>query len=506
MERIGFRKNTFEGDITLSEIEKKDALQVVRKKRRLKRIIGIFVLIIIAGIGGTVYMNRSKEKPVEGPANQIVQVQKTNMTESLKVTGTVQASKEVNINFTNVEGAKLVAVNVKAGDSVKAGQVLARLDDSDARLQIKDAESNVAIARAKLEEAKRGPKTNDIELQKANVLKAQMAIKTAKNTMELEEAAAQKESAKVTLDKAQKDYDDQAYLVQNDAAAESDLATAKQNLDKAKLDMSNVELQYKKAQTKQTEAIEEAEMGYKTALIQLKAAQSPPEASNIQSAQASLLQAETALEQKKSVLSKLQVTAPWDGIILKVNGDVGTSPTAPFIVMNNSNTGAMKVLAKVNESDIAKLKTGLQATMHSNSFPDKQFKGEVLFVSPEPVTESNVTTYKIELSLDSQKIRLQPGMNMDVSLLLAEHKNALSVPLFALRSEGGVDGVYVAKNAANPVDYEFRPVKLGVYTADQAEIKSGVKDGETIVIPPQGGSAGSNGSPEGQDPDGGQAQ
>ncbi|MGS5021619.1 efflux RND transporter periplasmic adaptor subunit [Paenibacillus sp. JJ1683] len=490
----------------MSEIEKKDALQVVRKKRRLKRIIGIFVLIIIAGIGGTVYMNRSKEKPVEGPANQIVQVQKTNMTESLKVTGTVQASKEVNINFTNVEGAKLVAVNVKAGDSVKAGQVLARLDDSDARLQIKDAESNVAIARAKLEEAKRGPKTNDIELQKANVLKAQMAIKTAKNTMELEEAAAQKESAKVTLDKAQKDYDDQAYLVQNDAAAESDLATAKQNLDKAKLDMSNVELQYKKAQTKQTEAIEEAEMGYKTALIQLKAAQSPPEASNIQSAQASLLQAETALEQKKSVLSKLQVTAPWDGIILKVNGDVGTSPTAPFIVMNNSNTGAMKVLAKVNESDIAKLKTGLQATMHSNSFPDKQFKGEVLFVSPEPVTESNVTTYKIELSLDSQKIRLQPGMNMDVSLLLAEHKNALSVPLFALRSEGGVDGVYVAKNAANPVDYEFRPVKLGVYTADQAEIKSGVKDGETIVIPPQGGSAGSNGSPEGQGPDGGQAQ
>ncbi len=490
----------------MSEIEKKDALQVVRKKRRLKRFIGIFVLIIIAGIGGTVYMNKSKEKPVEGPANQIVQVQKTNMTESLKVTGTVQASKEVNINFTNVEGAKLVAVNVKAGDSVKAGQVLARLDDSDARLQIKDAESNVAIARAKLEEAKRGPKTNDIELQKANVLKAQMAIKTAKNTMELEEAAAQKESAKVTLDKAQKDYDDQAYLVQNDAAAESDLATAKQNLDKAKLDMSNVELQYKKAQTKQTEAIEEAEMGYKTALIQLKAAQSPPEASNIQSAQASLLQAETALEQKKSVLSKLQVTAPWDGIILKVNGDVGTSPTAPFIVMNNSNTGAMKVLAKVNESDIAKLKTGLQATMHSNSFPDKQFKGEVLFVSPEPVTESNVTTYKIELSLDSQKIRLQPGMNMDVSLLLAEHKNALSVPLFALRSEGGVDGVYVAKNAANPVDYEFRPVKLGVYTADQAEIKSGVKDGETIVIPPQGGSAGSNGSPEGQDPDGGQAQ
>lgn len=404
---------------------------------------------------------------MEAPANQVVQVQKANITESLSVTGTVQASKEVNINFTNIEGAKLVAVNVKAGDSVKAGQVLARLDDSDARLQIKDAESNVAIASTKLDEAKRGPKTNDIELQKANVLKAQMAIKTAKNAMELEEAAAQKEAAKVTLDKAQKDYDDQAYLVQNDAAAESDLATAKQNLDKAKLDMNNAELQYKKAQTKQTEAIEEAEMGYKTALIQLKAAQSPPEASNIQSAQASLLQAETALEQKKSVLSKLQVTAPWDGIILKVNGDVGTSPTAPFIVMNNSNTGVMKVLAKVNESDIAKLKTGLQATMHSNSFPDKQFKGEVRFVSPEPVTEANVTTYKIELSLDSQNIRLQPGMNMDVSLLLAEHKNALSVPLFALRSEGGVDGVYVAKNTANPTDYEFRPVKLGVYTADQ---------------------------------------
>ncbi|MGG4217833.1 efflux RND transporter periplasmic adaptor subunit [Paenibacillus jamilae] len=482
----------------MPETEKKDSLQVLRKKRRMKGIISILTLLIISGIGSTVYMKRGQEKPVEAPANQVVQVQKANITDSLTVTGTVQASKEVNINFTNVEGAKLIAVHVKAGDSVKAGQVLARLDDSDARLQIKDAESNVAIARAKLEEAKRGPKTNDIELQKANVLKAQMAIKTAKNDIELEEAAAQKVAAKVTLDKAQKDYDDQAYLVQNDAVAESDLATAKQNLDKAKLDMSNAELQYKKVQTKQTEAIEEAEMGYKTALIQLKAAQSPPEASNIQSAQASLQQAETALEQKKSVLSKLQVTAPWDGIILKVNGDVGTSPTAPFIVMNNSNTGVMKVLAKVNESDIAKLKTGLQATMHSNSFPDKPFKGEVCFVSPEPVTESNVTTYTIELSLDSQNIRLQSGMNMDVSLLLAEHKDALSVPLFALRSEGGVDGVYVAKNAANPAAYEFRPIKLGIYTADQAEIKSGVKEGETIVIPPQNSSADPNDSGGGQ--------
>ncbi|WP_068501210.1 efflux RND transporter periplasmic adaptor subunit [Paenibacillus kribbensis] len=482
----------------MPETEKKDALQVVRKRRRLKRIIAILVLIILAGIGSIVYMKRSQEKPVEGPANQIVQVEKTNITESLTVVGTVQASKEVNINFTNVEGAKLIAVNVKAGESVKAGQVLARLDDSDARLQIKNAQSNVAIARAKLEEAKRGPKPSDIELQKANVLKAQMAIKTAKDGMELEEAAAQKVAAKVTLDKAQKDYDDQAYLVQNDAAAESDLATAKQNLDKAKLDMSNAELQYKKVQTKQNQAIEDAEMGYKTALIQLKAAQSPPEASNIQSAQASLQQAETELEQKKSILNKLQVTAPWDGIILKVNGDVGTSPTAPFIVMNNSNTGVMKVSAKVNESDIAKLKTGLQATMHTNSFPDKQFKGEVLFVSPEPVVDSNVTTYKIELSLDSQKIRLQPGMNIDVSLLLAERKDALSVPLLALRSEGGVDGVYVAKNAANPADYEFRPVKLGVYTADQAEIKSGVKEGETIVIPPQNGSADPNASGGGQ--------
>ncbi|KAF6584700.1 efflux RND transporter periplasmic adaptor subunit, partial [Paenibacillus sp. EKM208P] len=79
----------------------------------------------------------------------------------------------------------------------------------------------------------RGPKPSDIELQKANVLKAQMAIKTAKDSMELEEVAAQKEAAQMTLDKAQKDYDDQTYLVQNDAAAESDLATAKQNLDKA---------------------------------------------------------------------------------------------------------------------------------------------------------------------------------------------------------------------------------------------------------------------------------
>nr|WP_258043357.1 hypothetical protein [Paenibacillus polymyxa] len=60
----------------MPETVKKDALQVLRKKRRLKVIIGILALIIIVGIGGTVYMNRGQEKPVEGPANQIVQVKK----------------------------------------------------------------------------------------------------------------------------------------------------------------------------------------------------------------------------------------------------------------------------------------------------------------------------------------------------------------------------------------------------------------------------------------------
>lgn len=519
------------------EIENHQTLTSLRRKRRKRWIWMAFAVVLLCGAGILIYFETTP-KPAAALPNETVKVEQGDVTDTLSLAGIVQATKEANLNFTSAGTSKLVKVNVKPGDSVKAGQVLAQLDDSEAKMQIKSAESNLAIVKAKLAEVQKGAKPNEIEAQKENVAKAKMALDSANDPFALKEAENQKAAAeanlekakqavlepgenaalreaeqqvaaaKANLDKSQKEYDDQSYLFGLGAVSLNEATEVERNLEKANIEYENAKLQYAKAQTalqdaldkaqkeyenaelqyektviKGKQAEEEAKLSYQSALAGLKAAEAPPEPSAVLSAEAAVLQAEADLKQKESELSKLQITAPWDGLVLKVNGDVGTTPTAPFIVMNNANSNQLKVQAKVDETDIAKMKTGLEATMRTDSYPDKQYEGKISFVSPQAVTDAGITTYTVELSIQDPEGTLKTGMNMQISIHLATHNNVLYIPLAALQSEGGQDGVYLAPDPAHPETYVFQPVEIGIYAPDRVEIISGLNKGATVVIP-----------------------
>ncbi|MDR0268611.1 efflux RND transporter periplasmic adaptor subunit [Paenibacillus sp.] len=519
------------------EIDNNQSLTILRRQRRKRWIWTLAAIVLLCGIGIFIYFEKAP-KPVEAPPNETAKVEQGDVTDTLNIAGVVQATKEVNMNFTSAGTSKLTKVNVVAGDSVKAGQILAQLDDSEAKIQIKSAESSLEIAKVKLNEVKKGAKPSELETQKENVLKAKMTLDSVNDPFALKEAENQKAAAKANLDKAmqavsepdgntalkeaeqqiataksnldksQKEYDDQSYLYGLGAISLNEATEAERNLEKAKNEYTNAELQYTKAKTalqdaqdkaqkefdnaelqyektvtKGKQAEEEAKFSYESALKGLKAAEAPPEVSAVMSAESAVQQAAADLKQKEGELSKLQITAPWDGLILKVNGDVGTSPTAPFIVMNNSNSNQLKVLAKVDEIDIAKMKMGLKAIMRTDSYSGKEYEGKITFVSPQAVTDAGMTTYTVELSIQDPEGTLKTGMNMQISVELATHNNVLYIPLTALQSEGGQDGVYLVSDPAHPEIYKFQPVEVGIYTSDRVEIKSGVAKGGTIVIP-----------------------
>lgn len=221
----------------------------------------------------------------------------------------------------------------------------------------------------------KGPKAEDIEIQKTNVLRAKMAIDTAQESFELEEAESQKKTSQKQLEQARKAYEDQKFLHDAGAVSNSELEQAEQALDKAQTDYDGLDLQFRKIMSQKRRTISEAEIGYRTAMAELRKIQVPADASNIQASRIEVRRQATELEQKKNELNKLQVTAPWDGVILKVNGDVGTSPTAPFIVMNNSDSNDLKVVVKVSQTDIVKVKKGLSAVLTTNAYPGESFPG-----------------------------------------------------------------------------------------------------------------------------------
>ncbi|TKH41310.1 efflux RND transporter periplasmic adaptor subunit [Paenibacillus terrae] len=467
----------------MAETVLNDALLKLRRKRRKKWIWTMVVLLVIGGGGTAVYLKLPKEQAVPLVQDETLKVERGDVSEKLDTSGTVQASKEVKLNFTSTGENKLAAVNVKAGDKVKRGQVLALLDSSEIKMQIQSASDNLEISKSKLAELEKGPKAEDIEIQKTNVLRAKMAVDTAQESFELEEAESQKKASKKQLEQARKAYEDQKFLHDAGAVSNSEMEQAEQALDKAQTDYDGLDLQFRKIMSQKRRAIAEAEIGYRSAMAELRKIEVPADASNIQSARIEVRRLATELEQKKNDLNKLQVTAPWDGVILKVNGDVGTSPTAPFIVMNNSDSNNLKIGAKISQNDIVKVKKGLSAVLSTNAYPGESFPGKVQFVSPEASTDEGMTTYLMELSVHDPKGKLKTGMVMNVSVILGVHKNVLFVPAIALRSEGGQDGVYFAANPANPGARTFKPVELGFYTPDRVELKSGVKEGDTLIVP-----------------------
>lgn len=510
-------------------------LGALRKKRRKRLIWTVGVLAVALGAGGYLYFNM-QSTPSFVPIAQTVQVARGDVTKTLELSGTVEATKEVNLNFTSADDTKLTAVNVKVGDVVKKGQVLATLDQSDGLVQLKESQASLEVAQAQLEQAQETASESEIAVQRANVSKAELTLESARTATDVETAQRTVDSAKKKLDSAKQEYEDQAYLYEVNAIAESELNQAKDSLDSAQEEYDNAQLELSNKQKSVDKAIKEAEISYQSSLAQLNATLEPPKAASLVSAKASVLQAQTQVEQKQADLEKLVLTAPWDGIILQVNGDVGTSPTTPFIVMNDSNSEELSVSAAVSESDIGSVEVGQSATFKSDTYPNESFEGKVTSIAPEATTDSGVTTYEVKMSISNTNGLLKTGMSMDVTLDLGTHSNVLYIPSTALITRGDQDGVMKLagtgsstsnsnssggsvdnqssteppaattpsennntsgnnvnksnggvqsnrQNAAGGV--QFQPVEVGLYTADRVEITSGLKENDTITIPTQ---------------------
>lgn len=467
----------------MSEIIASDAVVEWKKKRKRKWVIRAVLVFGLCAIGAGLYWLWPQKEVATAPQSETLRVERGDVTETLAATGTVKASKEVNLNFTGEGTDKLAAVYVVPGDRVKAGQVLARLDGTGVRNQVRSAADDLATAENKLAELLKGPRREDVEIQQASVQRAQAALINAKQNFELVDVKSQQEQSLQQLNIARKAYDDQKFLQTEGAVSTKDMEQTQQALEKARKDYEALKRNGSKLEYQQQRAIKDAENAYQVALIELKKIQKPANSFAIKAAQIDVRRAQTALQQKQVNLTKLEVKAPWDGVILKVNGDAGTTPTAPFIVMNNAGDNNLKIAAKIGQSDIAKIQTGLQAVFRSNAYPGKVFHGQVKFVSPQPVTEDGSTAYQIDLSVQNPAGKLKTGMVMETSIVLGTHKNVLFVPSLVIRSEGGKDGVYVAANPTAAGNYTFVPTALGFYTADRVELKSGVKEGDVVVIP-----------------------
>lgn len=480
------------GGLRMTEKLSEVSFEELKQNRKKRRIIGIIVAILISGAGVFTYL-KMNQPDNDRPSFQVATVEKGDVTETISASGTVQAAKRISLDFssTGSEDEILTTVAVNIGDKVKKGQLLAKVDTSEVQVAVSNAEANLVAAEAKLAEAKEGPTIEELAIQKANITKAQIALNEAKNTFDNEQAKQKVDSAKRDLQNAQNDYNDQVYFLKENIVSQSEVDDAKRTLEQAKADYNTTQLEYKKtiAQSKQT--LQETQASYDSALAQYNQLVAPSNESTIKSAEATVMQAKAELQQRKLELSSLTLVAPMDGTIVQVNGDLGAVPENPFIVMDNSDSTNLEVLAQVSQGDIGKIKTGMNASFTSTSFEDEVFKGKVTKIYPEASTESGVTTYDVLLTIDNSKNLLMTGMSVSATIEVGTHKNTLYIPTSALQERSGKDGVLVmgdktdskASSNENGDSYQFKEITVGYYTSERVEVTDGLSEGEQIVIP-----------------------
>lgn len=158
---------------------------------------------------------------------------------------------------------------------------------------------------------------------------------------------------------------------------------------------------------------------------------------NLLSAQASVAQAQAALEINETDLTKAVIKSPIDGIVLtrdiEPGQTVAASFTAPELFVIAENLQHMKLVVTVAEADIGRLAQGQSAHFTVDAWPDRSYSARVLKVAYGSAVTNNVVTYETELEVSNEDLSLRPGMTATADIRVAESKNVFLVPTAALR-------------------------------------------------------------------------
>ena len=306
-------------------------------------------------------------------------VSKGDFVSKVQATGTLEPEELVDVGAQVTGEIKEFGTDangnrVDYGSEVKAGQLLARIDDTIVELDIKRAEASVAQA-------------------KAQILSAEAGLAQAKAS--ISQAQANKNKADRDLDRAKK-------LGVGDALSQMSYD------------------QYVNAAETAAASLESAEAQLQTATAQQASA-----AAQLQSAQAQL---ESELRNRDYT----RITTPVDGTIVVRQVNVGqtvvSSMNATTLFLVARDLSKMQIWASVNEADIAKVKPGQEVRYTVDALPNENFTGVVNKIRPNATMSSNVVTYIVEVDIENPDRKLLPYMSANANFIVKEVKDALMVP------------------------------------------------------------------------------
>ena len=414
-----------------------------------------------------------------------------NISNTVSAQGSIVSNSDSNLTFGS--SGKLISLAVVVGQPVRAGQVLAAIDDTSARQAV--AQATGALSSAKISQ------TNaQIALQK---IQDGIDAKNNQNTLD---------QAKYKLDQAQIAFDNwNRFHFGFEAKPEilydycqqmtGNPANNNKNNSQTVSDCTSWLANY--------DALTQAKNSYKATQDSLAASTGKYADQNLALAQEQLnnatsnvTNAELSLEVAKKALDGTKLIAPKSGVVAAVGGQVGDQVTANSVGNSGSTgwiviTSAAELQVKVNyaEADATKLNIGAPVSVTFDALPNVEVSGKLISLSPTPSSTGSVTAYGAMISLNRVPNQVKVGMTAQASVILQGVSKVVVVNSSAVTTTGSGSTVTVVTNSGKPDEkQEIRKVVIGIKGDTGTEIKSGLNAGEVVLIPTRT-SIGNNGFP-----------
>jgi HlyD family secretion protein len=350
-------------------------------------------------------------------------VRRGTLTATVSATGAISPLREASLAF-NATGA-VTRLEVKQGDVVKKGQLLAALDTRSLDLQLVQAEASLVSAEAALANLKT-PSFTDLTIAKADIDKAAAA-----------------------LARAQADYD---------------------RIGGA----SNPFI----AMTAQSAALQQASLDYQKALAVYNAKIYPNE-NQVKQLDAQVQQARAARDLAKQRVEDAILRAPFDGVVTKAELDLGSYVAAARPVLSVADVSELRVKVNIDETDIARVKVGQDVTIGLDAYPDATLGARVTEVAAVATTVQGVVNYVVTVMLNPGTVPVKIGMTANANIVVANKENVLLVSNRAVRASGQKRYVTIQKT---PDQTEEVEVKLGLANDQETEVLSGLQEGQPVVV------------------------
>ena len=451
---------------------------------------GLLLLFVL--VGAAVWANKRPTKV------EVVKVATDTLTEVLAVSGQVRGRTDSQLA---PEAAGTISeVLVQEGEQVKAGQVLAKLNQARLSANRDQAAKQVEVARAQLEVAQRGPLPSELEEVRSESARRQSvaaaSLESARQGLQeaqvgpreeqVKQAAADLKRAQADLEQRRRDLARQKELYQQGAVSQQTFEQSQTAEEQASASVEATrqrltELQVGTRPEQLEQARQEAELAAakRTGESQIQQLLDRPRPEDVELARAQLEQAQAALQVAEEQLAQAVVKAPYDGLIGRKLLDEGdqAGPNAPILTM--ASLPGLEIRVDIDESERARVKLGQTAEVRAPGYPES-FQAEVTEFAGE--IDSVQGTLEARLFPKETPGWLVPGQTVDVNILLSSESERLLVPLTSVSLIGNGAKVLTVENGR----LKERQVQVSSPTEKGYLIQSGVEAGEQVVRYPQG--------------------